>query len=52
MGMDTPEAPQSARARSKTSQIGDNNTAIVADDHVFHIAPSSDEDGYLFIDVI
>jgi hypothetical protein len=51
MGMDTPQTLQSARARSKTIQIGDNNVAIVADNHVFRIAPSSDEDGYLFIDI-
>ncbi|MBW1690588.1 MAG: hypothetical protein JRI71_08440 [Deltaproteobacteria bacterium] len=49
--MDTPETLQSAGSRSKTSEIGDNNTMIVAYNHVFDIAPSSDEDGYLLVDV-
>jgi hypothetical protein len=52
MGMDAPNALQPSGARSKTSQIWDNDTVIVADNHVFNVAPPSDEEGNLFIDVI
>jgi hypothetical protein len=51
MGVDTPETLQPARTRAKTSQIRDDNAVIVADNHIFHVAPSADEQGNLFVDI-
>ena len=50
MGMYAPQAFQPRRTKSIPGQIRDHDALIAPNDHVFHIAPPSNEEGYLFVE--
>ena len=49
MGMYAPQAFQPPRTKSIPGQIRDHDSLIAPNDHVFHIAPPSNEEGYLSV---